>query len=55
VIREAHPQVLAITGPHATTESGDGGGARHLPPPHDPFTDLVPPQGIKLTPRTTRT
>jgi ribosomal protein S12 methylthiotransferase len=49
-ILEAHPKVLAVTGPHATEavlEAVD----RHLPHPHDPFTDLVPPQGIRLTPR----
>jgi ribosomal protein S12 methylthiotransferase len=50
VIRAAHPQVLAITGPHQYEAVLD---AVHeiLPPPHDPFRDLVPPQGIKLTPR----
>ena len=50
VVREAHPRVLAVTGPHATAEVMDAVHA-HLPKPHDPFTDLVPPQGIKLTPR----
>src|SRR5688572_19378444 len=49
-VREAHPKVLAVTGPHATAEV-----MRHvhdqLPKPHDPFVDLVPPQGVKLTPR----
>jgi ribosomal protein S12 methylthiotransferase len=50
VVKSAHPGVLAVTGPHDT-------GAvmravhRHLPKPHDPYTDLVPPQGVKLTPR----
>jgi len=48
-VREAHPQVLAVTGPHATQEVM-GAVHRHLPKPHDPFVDLVPPQGIKLTP-----
>jgi len=49
-VRAAHPRVLAVTGPHATAEVM---GAVHaqLPKPHDPFVDLVPPQGIKLTPR----
>jgi ribosomal protein S12 methylthiotransferase len=42
--------VLAVTGPHATAEVMTAVHA-HLPKPHDPFTDLVPPQGIKLTPR----
>ena len=45
----AHPQVLAVTGPHATEEVMDA-VHRHLPKPHDPFSDLVPPQGIRLTP-----
>jgi len=50
VVREAHPQVLAITGPHAADEVLRHVHA-HLPQPHDPFTSLVPPQGIKLTPQ----
>jgi len=48
-VREAHPKVLAVTGPHATAEVM-GAVHAHLPRPHDPFVDLVPPQGIKLTP-----
>ena len=50
VVREAHPRVLAVTGPHATEEVMSAVHA-HLPKPHDPFVDLVPPQGIKLTPK----
>jgi len=50
VVREAHPKVLAVTGPHATEAVMDAVHA-HLPKPHDPFMDLVPPQGIRLTPR----
>ena len=50
VILAAHPQVLAVTGPHATEEVMHA-VHRHLPKPHDPFTDLVPPQGIRLTPQ----
>jgi ribosomal protein S12 methylthiotransferase len=50
VVREAHPRVLAVTGPHATPEVMAAVHA-HLPRPHDPYTDLVPPQGIRLTPR----
>jgi ribosomal protein S12 methylthiotransferase len=50
VVRETHPKVLAVTGPHALEEVMAAVHA-HLPKPHDPFTDLVPPQGIKLTPR----
>src|SRR2546428_8005502 len=50
VVRQAHPKVLAVTGPHALEEVMTA-VHEHLPKPHDPFTDLVPPQGIKLTPR----
>ena len=49
-VRDAHPKVLAVTGPHATHEVMTAVHA-HLPKPHDPFVDLVPPQGVKLTPR----
>ncbi len=49
-IRERHPKVLAITGPHATEEVLAVVN-RHLPQPHDPYLDLLPPQGIRLTPR----
>jgi ribosomal protein S12 methylthiotransferase len=49
-IRERHPQVLKITGPHAYTEVL-AAVHEHLPPRHDPFFDLLPSQGIKLTPR----
>ena len=49
-VREAHPKVLAVTGPQATAEVMDAVHA-HLPRPHDPFTDLVPPQGVRLTPK----
>src|SRR4051812_27197992 len=50
VIRQAHPQVLAVTGPQALPEVM-AAVHKHLPQPHDPFTSLVPPQGIRLTPR----
>jgi ribosomal protein S12 methylthiotransferase len=50
IVRETHPAVLAVTGPHATGEVMAAVHA-HLPKPHDPFMDLVPPQGIRLTPR----
>jgi ribosomal protein S12 methylthiotransferase len=50
VVKQAHPAVLAVTGPHATDEVMAAVHA-HLPKPHDPFVDLVPPQGIKLTPK----
>ena len=49
-VRAAHPRVLAVTGPHAAAEVMSAVHAQ-LPKPHDPFVDLVPPQGIKLTPR----
>lgn len=44
-----HPQVLKITGAHATDEVV-AAVHEHLPPMHNPFLDLLPPQGIKLTP-----
>ncbi len=48
-IREIHPTALEITGPHAADEVLQHVHA-HLPPAHDPFVSLVPPQGIRLTP-----
>jgi len=50
VVRTAHPRVLAVTGPH-DPEGVMRAVHAHLPKPHDPYTDLVPPQGVKLTPR----
>ncbi len=50
LVRQMHPKVLAVTGPHATQEVMDAVHT-HVPKPHDPFVDLVPAQGIKLTPR----
>jgi ribosomal protein S12 methylthiotransferase len=50
VVARVHPSVLAITGPH-DTEGVMQAVHEHLPKPHDPYIDLVPPQGIKLTPR----
>ncbi len=50
LVREMHPSVLAVTGPHATQEVMDA-VHRHVPKPHDPFVDLVPAVGVKLTPR----
>ena len=51
-IRKLHPRVLAVTGPQQY-EAVVSAVHRHAPPPteHDPFISLVPPQGIKLTPR----
>jgi ribosomal protein S12 methylthiotransferase len=50
LIRSIHPKVLAVTGPHATDEVMQA-VHQHLPKPHDPFVDLVPPIGVKLTPK----
>ncbi|EHQ52355.1 2-alkenal reductase [Ectothiorhodospira sp. PHS-1] len=49
-IRERFPQVLAVSGPHAYEQVMAAVHA-HLPAPHDPFESLVPPQGVRLTPR----
>ena len=50
LIQSIHPKVLAVTGPHATNEVMQA-IHQHLPKPHDPFTDLLPAIGIKLTPK----
>ena len=50
LIRRNHSSVLAVTGPHDTAAVMKAVHA-HLPKPHDPYIDLVPPQGVKLTPR----
>jgi ribosomal protein S12 methylthiotransferase len=50
LIQSIHPKVLAVTGPHATDEVMQAIHL-HLPKPHDPFVDLVPPIGVKLTPK----
>ena len=49
IVRNTHPAVLAVTGPHAADEVM-GIVHQHLPQPHDPFTSLVPEQGVRLTP-----
>jgi len=49
VVQDAHPSVLAVTGPHALEEVMEA-VHHHLPRLHDPYTDLIPPQGIRLTP-----
>ena len=49
-VRRIHPSVLAVTGPQATDEVL-GAVHQHLPRPHEPFADLIPPAGLKLTPR----
>lgn len=50
LVKQMHPKVLAVTGPHAMQEVMQH-VHEHLPKPHDPFVDLVPPAGIKLTPK----
>ena len=50
IVKQTHPRVLAVTGPHAPDEVMRAVHAQ-LPKPHDPYIDLVPPQGIKLTPK----
>ncbi|MFI4963152.1 MAG: 30S ribosomal protein S12 methylthiotransferase RimO, partial [Legionellales bacterium] len=50
IIKEACPDVLHISGAHAYEEVV-AAVHQHLPPPKDPFIQLIPPQGIKLTPR----
>ena len=50
IVKQTHPQVLAVTGPHALDDVMQAVHT-HLAKPHDPYTDLVPAQGIKLTPR----
>ena len=50
IVKQTYPNVLAVTGPHATNEVMQA-IHEHLPAEHDPFLDLVPPQGIRLTPR----
>ena len=49
IVQETYPEVLAVTGPNALQEVMDA-VHKHIPPEHDPFMSLVPPQGIKLTP-----
>ena len=50
IVKKTHPKVLAVTGPHATDEVMRA-VHKHLPHKHNPHIDLVPPQGIKLTPK----
>src|SRR5476651_1820739 len=50
IIQKIHPKVLEVTGPHAVGEVMFA-VHQHLPKPHDPFLDLVPAQGVKLTPK----
>ena len=49
IVRRTHPRVLAVSGPHATGEVMRAVHT-HLPQPHDPYSSLIPPQGVKLTP-----
>ncbi|MCK4951850.1 MAG: radical SAM protein, partial [Gammaproteobacteria bacterium] len=50
IVQQTHPKVLAVTGPHALEEVMQE-VHKYLPPEHDPYTSLIPPGGIKLTPR----
>ncbi len=50
LIQSIHPKVLEVTGPHALADVMSA-VHKHLPKPHEPFLDLLPPQGIKLTPK----
>jgi len=50
IVQKTHPKVLAVTGPHATDEVMEA-VHQYLPRLHDPYTDLVPPQGVRLTPQ----
>lgn len=50
LVQRVHPKVLAVTGPHAT-DAVLQAVHKHLPRPHDPYADLVPAAGLKLTPR----
>jgi ribosomal protein S12 methylthiotransferase len=50
IVRKIHPKVLAVTGPHALGEVMHA-VHQYLPKPHEPFIDLLPPQGVKLTPK----
>ena len=50
IVKQTHPKVLAVTGPHATDEVMRA-VHKHLPHKHNPHVDLVPPQGVKLTPK----
>lgn len=50
IVKQAHPNVLSVTGPQATDEVMEAIHT-HLPKLHDPYVDLVPPQGIRLTPK----
>ncbi len=50
IVQQTHPKVLAVTGPHET-DAVMNAVHQHLPKLHDPYTDLVPPQGVRLTPQ----
>jgi ribosomal protein S12 methylthiotransferase len=50
IVKDTHPKVLAVTGPHAL-QGVMQAVHQHLPPAHDPYISLIPPQGIKLTPK----
>ncbi len=50
MIRKVHPKVLAVSGPHQYSQVVEAVHAV-VPPVHDPFVDLIPPEGLKLTPK----
>ncbi len=50
IVQKTHPKVLSVTGPHET-DAVMNAVHQHLPRLHDPYTDLVPPQGVRLTPQ----
>jgi ribosomal protein S12 methylthiotransferase len=50
IVQKTHPKVLAVTGPHET-DAVMNAVHQYLPRLHDPYTDLVPPQGVRLTPQ----
>jgi ribosomal protein S12 methylthiotransferase len=50
IVKDTHPKVLAVTGPHALQDVMSA-VHKYLPPAHDPYTSLIPPQGVKLTPK----
>ena len=50
IVQQTHPKVLAVTGPHET-DAVMNAVHQHLPRLHDPYVDLVPPQGVRLTPQ----
>ncbi|OIR02279.1 ribosomal protein S12 methylthiotransferase RimO [mine drainage metagenome] len=50
IVQKTHPKVLSVTGPHET-DAVMNAVHQYLPRLHDPYVDLVPPQGVRLTPQ----